>query len=353
MLGHLAQLEAPLRPHVKTTKSVDLVRHVFGDLSVPITVSTLKEAEYFADHGARDILYAVGIAENKMEHVHAIREAGVDLSIILDSRAAAEMVVARSTNANSQIPILIEVDADGHRAGVRPGSKELLEIGHILNAGPNTVLRGVLAHAGDSYNCRTPECIAEAAVRERELTLLSARFLRERGLSCPVVSIGSTPTALFSKNLTGVTEVRAGVFVTFDLVMAGIGVCHIHDIALSVLATVIGHQEEKGWVIVDAGWMAMSRDRGTALQAVDQGYGVVCDIHGNILDDVIMQAANQEHGIVTGRNGAPLSRSGYPIGTKVRILPNHACSTAAQFDHYLVIDREGKGAAKWTRIHGW
>lgn len=30
-------------------------------------------------------------------------------------------------------------------------------------------------------------------------------------------------------------------------------------------------------VLVDAGWMALSRDRGTANQQIDQGYGVVCD----------------------------------------------------------------------------
>ena len=44
-----------------------------------------------------------------------------------------------------------------------------------------------------------------------------------------------------------------------------------NTIALTVLTSVIGHQREKGWTLVDAGWMAMSRDRGTAEQPVDQG----------------------------------------------------------------------------------
>ena len=59
-------------------------------------------------------------------------------------------------------------------------------------------------------------------------------------------------------SLEGVTEVRAGVYVFFDLVMYNVGVCTIENIALSVLTTVIGHQEEKGWAITDTGWMAMS-----------------------------------------------------------------------------------------------
>jgi D-serine deaminase-like pyridoxal phosphate-dependent protein len=90
-----------------------------------------------------------------------------------------------------------------------------------------------------------------------------------------------------------VTEVRAGVYAVFDLVMANVGVCAPQDVALSVLTTVIGHQAEKGWTIVDAGWMAMSRDRGTQRQKVDYGYGAVCDAGGNVTQG--LAGANQEH----------------------------------------------------------
>jgi D-serine deaminase-like pyridoxal phosphate-dependent protein len=170
-------------------------------------------------------------------------------------------------------------------------------------------------------------------------------------LPCPVVSVGSTPTAHYARDLTGVTEVRAGVFAFFDLVVAGIGVCSPEDIALSVLTTVIGHQRERGWIIVDAGWMAMSCDQGTRSQAVDQGYGVVCDAAGRILPDLIITRANQEHGIIAIRVGGTLPD--LPIGTKLRILPNHACATAAQFDDYLVLPKDGDPIARWPRIRGW
>ena len=138
----------------------------------------------------------------------------------------------------------------------------------------------------------SPSRSAAACVR-------AADHLRAAGLPCPEVSVGSTPTALSAKRLDGVTEVRAGVYVFFDLVMANIGVCGPQDIALSVLATVIGHQPDKGWVIIDAGWMAMSRDRGTQRQKIDYGYGAVCDADGRLLDGLAMTGANQEHGIVS------------------------------------------------------
>ncbi|ESJ09661.1 alanine racemase, partial [Cupriavidus sp. HPC(L)] len=159
-------------------------------------------------------------------------------------------------------------------------------------------------------------------------------------------------TAHFARSLDGVTEVRAGVFVFFDLVMNGIGVCETADIALSVLCTVIGHQRDKGWLITDAGWMAMSRDRGTAKQPVDQGYGLVCDVDGKPLAGLLMIDANQEHGIVSHRSD-PAATPMLPVGTLLRILPNHACATAAQHGAYTVVAGGTDVEAQWPRFSGW
>ena len=182
----------------------------------------------------------------------------------------------------------------------------------------------------------------------------AAERLRAAGHPCPIVSVGSTPTAHFAAALDGVTEVRAGVYMFFDLVMHGIGVCSTDDIALSVLSTVIGAKAEKGWIMVDAGWMALSRDRGTAAQRVDQGYGLVCDLAGRIYPDLIVAHASQEHGTLAIRSGSSQSLPDLPVGTKVRILPNHACATAAQHERYCLV--AGRGAAieaLWPRIRGW
>ena len=156
-----------------------------------------------------------------------------------------------------------------------------------------------------------------------------------------------------TENLDGVTEIRPGVYTFLDLFQAGLGVAEIKDIAVSVLTTVIGHQADKGWVIVDAGWMAMSRDRGTAQQKIDQGYGLVCDVAGKPLGDVVMGGANQEHGILMARDsGRRIARADFPVGTLLRILPNHACATASQYGAYIVLEEE-KPSLIWGRINGW
>jgi len=353
MRSHLSRLGVGLRPHVKTAKSIDVVRPVLAGQPGGITVSTLKEAEYFLAHGVRDILYAVGIAPGKLAHVAALRVKGANVTVLLDNVAAAQAVAAQGRARGMDIPVLIEIDSDGHRSGVRPGDETLIEIGRILHTERGTKLRGVMTHAGDSYNCKSVEAIRAMAERERAAAVRCAEDLRSAGLPCPVVSVGSTPTATYAEKLDGVTEVRAGVYMFFDLVMAGLSVCSLDDIALSVLATVIGHQPEKNWIITDAGWMALSRDRGTAGQKVDQGYGVVCDVDGRPLADLIVAGANQEHGIIADRHGGAIEPGHFPVGSQLRILPNHACATAAAHAAYHVVDGGAEVAAVWPRFSGW
>ena len=353
MRARLDRLGVGFRPHLKTAKSIAVARLAMASPAGPATVSTLREAEYFAENGVRDMTYAVGIAPDKLDRVGAIRQRfDADLAIILDSIEQAEAVAAWSAASGDPLPVLIEVDADGHRSGVPSRDAEhLVAIGRRVSEGAR--LRGVLVHAGDSYGLSDPASLAGAAEDERAAAVAAATALREAGLACPVVSVGSTPTARHARDLTGVTEVRAGVFMFGDLVQAGVGSCAVSDIALSVLTSVIGHQRAKGWIITDAGWMALSRDRGTASQALDQGYGVVCDAAGRPYPDLIVTAANQEHGVLALRAGSSAVLPDLSVGARLRILPNHACATGAQHDRYHVLGADGRAGAVWPRINGW
>lgn len=326
-----------LRPHLKTAKCVEVARAMTAGWSGGVTVSTLKEAEHFAAAGYTDILYAVGIVPAKLDQAARLVADGASLTLILDSVAAARAVAAHPL----RWPVLIEIDSDGKRAGVAPDDRAtLLAIAEAL--GDGAALRGVMTHRGGSYDARGEGELSAHAEAERRAAVQAAETLRAGGHACPVVSIGSTPTALFAGDLTGVTEVRAGVYVFNDLVMTGLGVCAPDEIAISVLTSVIGHQRERGWLLVDAGWMALSRDPGRG----DQGYGMVAG-HPNL----IVISANQEHGIIASRSGAAVDFAAFPIGSSLRILPNHACATAAQHDRYHVTD--GAGSAVWPRFGGW
>lgn len=349
----MSALGVVLRPHLKTAKSAEVARRIYPAEPGPITVSTLAEAEYFAEHGFRDITYAVGLAPEKAARALRLSAAGVDLKVLLDSPVQARALAAAGRALGIKPAALIEIDCDGHRGGLVPDDPTLPEVANAL-ATAGVSLAGILAHAGESYGMNSPEALEAAADSERAAAIAAAKILRRLGHECPIVSVGSTPTAHFSRNLEGVSEVRAGVYMFFDLIMHGAGVCNLDDIALSVLATVIGHKPEKGWILVDAGWMALSGDRGTAAQAVDQRYGLVCDLEGRPYPDLVVAEASQEHGILAVRSGSGRSLPSLPIGTRVRILPNHACATAAQHDAYNVVSGTSTVIeANWPRLRGW
>ena len=352
MQSRMDGLGVKLRPHVKTSKSVSVVRAQLDAGARGITVSTLKEAEEFFDTGIDDILYAVGITPNKLPRALALRRRGCDLKLITDNVAGAEAIARFGRAHGEAFEVWIEIDVDGHRSGIPPEGEALVEVGRALHDG-GARLGGVMAHAGGSYAHDTPEALQAAAEQERAGTVRAAERLRQAGLPCPVVSVGSTPTALSAQALEGVTEVRAGVYVFFDLVMLNVGVCTMDEIALSVLTTVIGHQQEKGWAIVDAGWMAMSRDRGTQKQKHDFGYGQVCMEDGTPIAGYVVDSANQEHGILCHADGIDHGiTERFPVGTRLRILPNHACATAAQHPEYHAVF-PGDEVQTWPRFYGW
>ena len=362
MQARMDVLGVRFRPHVKTTKCVPIVREQIAAGACGITVSTLKEAEQFFAEGIVDILYAVGMVPSKLAQASSLLQRGCALKLIVDNVASAQAIAEFGRTHQQIFEVWLEIDTDQHRSGLAPEGAALLEVAHALvddgalhndSRQGGARLGGVMTHAGSSYALSTPEALQAMAEQERAGCVRAAERLRAAGLPCPVVSVGSTPTALSARQLEGVTEVRAGVYVFFDLVMANVGVCVPTDIALSVLTTVIGHQREKGWALVDAGWMAMSRDRGTQAQGRDYGYGLVCDALGQPLEPYVLSAANQEHGIVS-RVGEPdhaiVER--FPVGTQLRILPNHACATGAQFPQYEVLSTDG-AVHSWPRFYGW
>ena len=352
MQQRMNALGVAFRPHVKTSKCVPVAQAQIDAGARGITVSTLKEAEQFFAAGVTDILYAVGMAAPKLKQAAALLANGCALKIIADSADSAWAITDFCQKNGVIFEVWIEIDTDGHRSGVQARGDDLIAIGKRLHEG-GARLGGVMTHAGASYELHTPDALEAMAEQERSGCVLAAERLRAAGLPCPNVSVGSTPTALSARQLQGVTEVRAGVYVFFDLVMANVGVCTLDDLALSVLTTVIGHQPEKGWAIVDAGWMAMSRDRGTQKQLHDYGYGQVCDAGCQPIAGYLMTGANQEHGILSLASGTDhdIARR-FPVGTQLRILPNHACATGAQFPEYHALSGQDLGPA-WMRFYGW
>ncbi|MDE2583590.1 MAG: alanine racemase [Rhodospirillales bacterium] len=342
MAAALARHGVPLRPHMKTAKSIDVARLALAGQPGGITVSTLAEAEYFAAYGIADILYAVGITPQKLDTVARLNADGSDIAVITDDPDIAAAIAAHPRAPRT----LIEIDTGEGRAGLLADDDRLLVLADRL--GPK--LAGVMTHAGHSYAGRSAADMARCAEAERAGVVRAAQRLRAAGHAAPIVSMGSSPTALAAARLDGVTEVRAGVYMFGDLFQAEIGTHAVEDIAVTVLASVIGRRD--GQVLIDAGGLALSKDRSTEAAPKDWGFGLVLDRLGRRSHgEAMVRRAYQEHGVVVPDPSCPLDLK---VGDRVRVAPNHTCMTAAAHDRYHVVDDGGSEiAAVWSRVNGW
>ena len=340
----VARTGAALRPHLKTAKSAEVARLATAGQAGGITVSTLAEAEYFAARGFRDILYAVGIVPAKLDRAAALRAQGVELLLVTDDADTASAVAAHPAGLRA----LVEVDCGEHRAGMPVESDVLRAVGAALGRS----CAGVMTHAGHSYACPTTEAAADLAEHERSVAVRAAGRLRALGLDAAIVSVGSTPTALHARHLTGVTETRPGVYMFQDLFQTQIGSGTRDDIAVTVLASVTGRRPAEGKLVIDAGGLALSKDRSTAAAPRDYGFGLVLDIAGvPLAAEAVVERANQEHGVIAAPAGLDTAR--FPVGTRLRIAPNHVCMMAAMYDRYHVVDGGETVVAVWDRVNGW
>lgn len=342
--------QVTLRPHLKTLKSVEAAKLAVGP-NGPITVSTLAEAEAFAAAGYRDILYGVAVAPNKLARVHRIQQDhGARLLLVTDSTVLAEAAGVFAKANGADFHFLLEVDCGDERGGLPADSPHLCAVAEAIRTG-GCAVAGILSHAGHSYGAAERSAVEVIAEEERRSAVHAAERLRAAGHDAAIVSIGSTPTVAYAKDLTGVTEVRAGVYMPFDLDQMSRGLCMADDLALSVLATVIGHNREAGRILIDAGGLALSKDISAQAFMANAGYGLVVDAETMApLGGMAVNAASQEHGKIDVPDVAWFER--LPVGAQVRILPNHACFTAAAYPEYHLLEA-GALAGRWGRVNGW
>lgn len=349
MAGRAAGLGVALRPHVKTHKCVELAGRQRALGAQGITVSTLYEARVFADHGFDDITWAFPVILSRLDEVRALasRTPQITLRLVVDS---AEAVAALRGLAvpGGPLHVWLKVDCGYHRVGVDPAAPESVRLAEGIARSLSLTLDGVLSHSGHAYHGGSRAEIAAIAEEERRVMSGFAARLREAGIEVPGVSVGSTPAMAAVEHLDGVTEARPGNYVFFDFTQMTLGSCTLGDCGVTVLASVVSSRPGEGRSVVDAGALALSKDTGPAggqtMGKIFAGHGAG-DIPGEnaaLRSDARLVSLSQEHGVLD---------AALPVGTRVRILPNHSCLTVACFDEYQVV-RGGEVVDRWKIWRG-
>lgn len=338
-----------LRPHVKTHKCIEVAEIQTAGHDGAITVSTLAEAKAFAQHGFSDITYAVPIERGKFDEAIEILRGGVKLNVLTDDAATVKDLDKAAEKAGVRFNVFLKIDCGTHRVGVEPTTRKAVEIPCLISDSKNLEFAGILTHAGHSYDVKSRDGILVVARHERDVMAEHANRLRSQGIEVPTVSIGSTPTMNCVDHLDGIDEIRPGNYIFFDNFQATLGSCGFDDTALTVLAAVIHRDKQRRRIVVDAGAIALSKDRGPIGIDPGCGYGHVLDLDGNETG-MRVTSLSQEHGEIQAEDDAILER--FPVGSRVRILANHSCLTAAQHKYYNVFEN-GEIVDRWNIFTGW
>lgn len=307
-----------LRPHVKTHKSPEIA-HMQEDAGVGgLTVATVGEAEVFAQQGFDDLFvaYPLWLDDDRRRRLARLAERAT-LRVGFDSVEAARRL------AGTGVTGLVEVDSGHHRSGVAPEAAGEVAAGAV--EGGLEVL-GAFTFPGHSY---APGGRAAAAGGEAGALASAAEALRAAGIEPVVLSGGSTPS--LAETGDGLTESRPGVYVFNDAQQWELGSCTPEQVALTCHATVVSHAG--GRLVLDSGSKVLGADR----PAWASGFGRLLD-HPEARIVIL-----SEHHAVADLAGRPLP----PLGSTVRVVPNHVCNAVNLVDEYVVL-ADGGLVDRWA-----
>lgn len=319
MAATARQFGCALRPHVKTHKTVELALLQTGGRRGGIVVSTLAEAVFFADAGFDDMLLAVPITPDRLPAAAALTRRVPSFGVMVDQHAQLDaLLAAPPPGPHTPWSVTVAVDSGYHRDGVNPQADDAVALAARCHASATANLAGIYTHGGHAYACEGPAAIRTVSAAERDVVVGFAGRLREAGVACPTVSVGSTPTCSHPPDdafgLDGVDEIHPGNYVVYDTMQMQIGSCAAEDLAIFVLTRVIGHAPERNTMIVDMGWTAQGGGQGA-----EAGYGLFVDN-----PELNLRRLSQESGEVGAGEAIDFAR--YPVGSILRFAPHHSCA---------------------------
>jgi D-serine deaminase-like pyridoxal phosphate-dependent protein len=321
-----------LRPHAKTHKSPHVAALQIERGAVGICCAKLGEAEVFADQGIADIRLPYPLNPVNADRVFALASR-VLLSFIVDDPAVADAWSALAVARGVKLDILVKVDTGTHRCGIDPHSPAAPGTVRAIAEMPGLRFRGLLSHAGHAYGATSEKGVeAIAAAEARTLLDLAAAS----GVKCPEISVGATPSARFSMQEEGLTELRPGNYAYYDRTQVALGAATWEDCALTVLTRVVSRPAPER-VILDSGSKTLTNDLARGFINTP-GYGVVLRGILNPEPDtsLLIERLSEEHAVVRVLDGETALKT----GDLARIIPNHSCVVSNLVDQVWLVDGE-------------
>jgi len=332
MAAHAARLGVALRPHMKTHKTPEIARLQLAAGAVGATCAKLGEAEVLVDRaGVDDVLIAYAVVgAPKMRRLVALMERA-HVTVAIDSHDAAVALSRAMTGAGKQLDISIEVNTGQDRAGAMAGDEAVaLALDVERMSGLHVV--GVLTHEGHA-GASDPAAIETTALAAGNAIVETAEAIRSHGIELPYVSVGSTPSSPYTPTVPGVTEMRPGTYIFYDNSIFRHGRIGPDRCAARIAATVMSRPAADR-AILDAGSKALAMDPSPS----HPGHGYVVGHPG-----ATIALISEEHGVTL----LPTGESGFAVGDRHEVIPNHVCPTINLTDELLIV-RDGWVVDTWA-----
>lgn len=321
-----------LRPHAKTHKCSAIAALQIKYGASGITVARPAEAFAFLKHGIRSITVAYPLLNRRdvEELLHKARIHNAQIRFIVDSQQGVDVLVA--AKPKEAIDVFLKIDVGLHRCGVAPTSPEVVTLASAIHASPALHFAGILSHAGHAYAALDHSAIVRIAQQELLILADVRKQIEAVGIPVPEVSAGATPTVLAIETFEGLTELRPGNYVFLDATQMRRGICTNTDVAISVLTTIVS--KNRDYYIIDAGSKTLSSDLGAHGMTAMTTYGMAwtLDSYPKLQDALPIVRLSEEHGFIERLN------TDLSIGTRLRIIPNHACPVVNLAAHLYVVN---------------
>ena len=315
-----------LWPMVKTHKSSEIAAMQASAGCGGFLCGTLDEAEQLAADGFQHLMYAYPAAAGpSIQRIIALAKQVPDFIVRLDSVEAAEALEEAAAEAAEdpeaagkaafQVKYTVILDCGLHRFGI--SAEKIAEFVEKLRIFPHLLWKGISTHPGHVYGAASAAEVPGYCAEEAEQIGAAVRNLKAAGLDPEIVSSGSTPTYAANIGDPVINMYHPGNYVFNDAIQISNGTAEEGNCALTVLATVISHPSE-GHFICDAGAKCLGLDQGAHGNSSLTG-------HGRVIGHPELKVSHlsEEVGQIEAAGPTDLK-----IGDRIRIIPNHSCSTA-------------------------
>ncbi|RUO26819.1 alanine racemase [Aliidiomarina minuta] len=331
MQAHADSTSVSLRPHFKTHQSVDIGRWFREAGTQAIAVSSVTMAQQFEKAGWRDIMIAIPLNPRELSAINRLA-ADTRLTLCIEHEDALNTL----SRLSNPVDVMLEVDAGYGRTGLDCAQQERIQALALstLNL-PQVKNIGLLLHAGNSYQARGDDEIAQIHQQSLSQVRQLADFISLPDGHQLFISVGDTPTCSRMKSFPGADEIRPGNYVFYDLMQQHIGACEWDDIALTLACPIIARYPERNEVVVHGGAVHFSKDYiqrdgapcyGQVMKMTDQGWA------GEPVEGAFVHGLSQEHGKV--RMPAGMAEQ-MQLGDLLVIAPAHSCLTMAAMREFV------------------